>query len=283
MDELYLAVSFDVRPISGVEILIAELSYLEFEMFEENQSGLIAYIKESNFSKNIFDKVRILNSKEFKIDYEISKVQNKNWNEKWEKNFDPVEIGQNCTIRAPFHNPSKKIYDIIIKPEMSFGTGHHETTQLMIEYLLEQNLENMSVCDVGCGTGILSIIAEKRGAKLVDAVDININCIHNTIGNIKRNNCYKIKTIHSTSEVLIGNFYETILSNITLNNLKENFENFNKISNDKTILILSGFYKNDLEEVNKVINNLGFIFSDSKSRNNWVASRYYRKQTQHLN
>ncbi len=283
MDELYLAISFNVRPISGVEILIAELSYLEFEMFEENQSGLIAYIKESDFSDNIFDKVRILSSNEFKIDYEISKVQNKNWNEKWEKNFNPVEIGQNCTIRAPFHNPSKKIYDIIIKPEMSFGTGHHETTQLMIEYLLEQNLENMSVCDVGCGTGILSIIAEKRGAKLVDAVDININCIHNTLGNIKRNNCCKIKTIHSTSEVLIGNFYEMILSNITLNNLKENFENFNKISNEKTILILSGFYKNDLEEVNKVINNLGFIFSDSKRRNNWVASRYYRKQTQRLN
>ena len=160
MDESYLAVSFNVRPVSGAEILIAELSYLGFEMFEENESGLIAYIKDSEFSENIFEKVRILNSKEFKIDYEISKVQNKNWNEKWEKNFFPVEIGQNCTIRAPFHKPSKKEYDIIIKPEMSFGTGHHETTQLMIEYLLEQNLDNKSVCDVGCGTGILSIMSE---------------------------------------------------------------------------------------------------------------------------
>ena len=275
MDELYLTVSFNVRPISGVEILIAELSYLGFEMFEESEFGLKAYIKDSDFSENIFDKVRILSSKEFKIDYKISKVQNRNWNEKWEKNFDPVEIGENCTIRAPFHKPSKKEYDIIIKPEMSFGTGHHETTQLMIEYLLEQNLENKSVCDVGCGTGILSIISEKRGAKLVDAIDININCYHNTLENIKRNNCCKIKTIHSTSETLIGNFYEMILSNITLNNLKNNFENFNKISNDKTTLILSGFYKNDLEEVNEEVNNFGFIFSDFKSRNNWVASRYY--------
>ena len=275
MNDLYLAVFFNVRPAYGVEILIAELSYLRFEMFEENQSGLIAYIKDSDFSENIFDKVRILSSKEFKIDFKISKVQNKNWNEKWEKNFDPVEIGQNCNIRAPFHNPSKKEYDIIIKPEMSFGTGHHETTQLMIEYLLEENLEDKSVCDIGCGTGILSIMSEKRGAKLVDAIDINIICIHNTIENIKRNNCCKIKTIHSTSETLIGNFYEMILSNITLNNLKNNFENFNKISNDKTTLILSGFYKNDLEEVNEEVNNFGFIFSDFKSRNNWVASRYY--------
>ena len=276
MNDLYLAVFFNVRPAYGVEILIAELSYLRFEMFEENQSGLIAYIKDSDFSENIFDKVRILSSKEFKIDFKISKVQNKNWNEKWEKNFDPVEIGQNCNIRAPFHNPSKKEYDIIIKPEMSFGTGHHETTQLMIEYLLEENLEDKSVCDIGCGTGILSIMSEKRGAKLVDAIDINIICIHNTIENIKRNNCCNIKTIHSTSETLIGNFYEMILSNITLNNLKNNFENFNNISNDKTTLVVSGFYKNDLDEVNEELNNFGFIFSDFKSRNNWVASRYYR-------
>tara|TARA_Y100000814_G_scaffold120368_1_gene86242 strand:- start:45 stop:878 length:834 start_codon:yes stop_codon:yes gene_type:complete len=277
MDELYLTVSFNVRPISGVEILIAELSYLGFEMFEENESGLIAYIKDSDFSENLFDKVRILSSKEFKIDYKISKVQNRNWNEKWEKNFDPVEIGQNCIIRAPFHNPFKKEYDIIIKPEMSFGTGHHETTQLMIEYLLEQNLEDKSICDIGCGTGILSIISEKRGSKSVDAIDININCYHNTLENIKRNNCCKIKTIHSSSDTLIGNFYDMILSNITLNNLKNNFENFNKISNNKTTLILSGFYENDLENVNEVLNNYGFIFSDYKSRNNWVASRYYHK------
>ena len=197
--------------------------------------------------------------------------------QEWEKNFDPVEIGQNCTIRAPFHNPSKKEYDIIIKPEMSFGTGHHETTQLMIEYLLEQNLEEKSICDIGCGTGILSIISEKRGAKLVDAIDININCYHNTLENIKRNNCCKIKTIHSSSETLIGNFYDIILSNITLNNLKDNFENFNKISNDKTTLILSGFYENDLKNINELLSNYGFIFSDYKSRNNWVASSYYHK------
>ena len=277
MDELYLTVTFNVRPIYGVEILIAELSYLGFEMFEENQAGLIAYIKDSDFSENLFDKVRILSSKEFKIDYKISKVQNRNWNEKWEKNFDPVEIGQNCIIRAPFHNPSKKEYDIIIKPEMSFGTGHHATTQLMIEYLLEQNLEDKSICDIGCGTGILSIISEKRGAKLVDAIDININCYNNTLENIKRNNCCKIKTTHSSAEILIGNLYDMILSNITLNNLKGNFENFNKISNNKTTLILSGFYENDLENVSEVLDNYGFIFSDYKSRNNWVASRYYHK------
>ena len=109
--------------------------------------------------------------------------ENKNWNEEWEKNYDPVEINKHCTVRAPFHKPSKKIYDIIIKPEMSFGTGHHETTQLMIDFLFDQNLVNKKICDVGCGTGILSIIAEKTGAIEVDAVDIALNCIENTIDN----------------------------------------------------------------------------------------------------
>ena len=113
--------------------------------------------------------------------------------------------------------------------------------------------------DIGCGTGILSIISEKRGAKLVDAVDTNINCYHNTLENIKRNNCCKIKTIHSSSDTLIGNFYDMILSNITINNLKNNFENFNKISNDKTTLILSGFYENDLKNINELLSNFGFI------------------------
>ena len=243
-------------------------------MFLENNQGLNAYIKESNFNKNLFDKVRILNSKEFKIDYNISKLENKNWNEKWERDFEPVEIGQNCIIRAPFHQKSKKKYDIVIKPEMSFGTGHHETTRLMIEFLLEYDLENKTICDVGCGTGILSIISEKRGAKLVDALDIDPNCYRNTLTNIKKNNCKKINVMNSSSDILIGNYYDLILSNITLNILKENFKNFKMFSSRQTNLILSGFFKNDLENVNEILDGLNFTNIDSKTKNNWIAARY---------
>ena len=142
MGDSYLAINFKVSPISGRDILIAELSYLSFEMFEEKIEGVMAYIKKSAYKDGILNNVRIFNSNEFKISYKIQEIQNKNWNEQWEQNFDPVDINENCIIRAPFHKPSNKLYDIIIKPEMSFGTGHHETTQLMIEYLLEQNLEN---------------------------------------------------------------------------------------------------------------------------------------------
>mgnify|MGYP001196531288 FL=1 len=276
MDNSYLAINFKVQPISGIEILIAELSLLEFELFEENPNGLVAYISRTNFSKKIFEKVRILNSKEFKINYEIKKIQNKNWNEEWEKNYNQVIINDFCTIRAPFHEPSGKIYDIVIKPEMSFGTGHHETTQLMIDFLFEQDLFNKKICDIGCGTGILSILAEKIGADEIDAVDIDIKCFKNTLENIKRNNCHKIKSWHSFSDVLTGNFYDIILSNITLNDLKDNFENFKNMSNKKTIVILSGFFENDLLVVNKMLEKFNFKMLDYKLKNNWVASSYFR-------
>ncbi len=275
MDDSYISINFKVYPVSGIEILIAELSLLEFELFEENPNGLIAYIKLSEYSQNIFQNVRILNSKEFDIEYKIKKIQNKNWNQEWEKNYVPVEINKFCTIRAPFHKPSGKIYDIVIRPEMSFGTGHHETTQLMIEFLFEQELENKKICDIGSGTGILSIIAEKIGAKEIDAVDIDFNCFENTIENTRRNNCKKINANHSSCEVLIGNKYDIILSNITLNNLKNNFESFKNLSNQNTILIVSGFYKKDLKKVNQMLTSFGFELSHFKTKNNWIASRYH--------
>ncbi len=276
MDDSYLSISFKVYPISGIEILIAELSLFEFELFEEKPNGLVAYIKSSEYSKSIFEKVRILNSKEFEIEYEVKKVQNKNWNEEWEKSYYPVEINEYCSIRAPFHERSKKKYDIIIRPEMSFGTGHHETTQLMIDFLFEQNLENKKICDIGCGTGVLSIIAEKIGANDIDAVDIVINCIENTVENIKRNNCKKINTKLCTSEGLIGDTYDYILSNITLNNLKDNFKNFKNLTKQNSILIVSGFYKKDLKKTNQMLENFGFEFIEFKIKNNWVASKYCR-------
>jgi ribosomal protein L11 methyltransferase len=243
-------------------------------LFEEKPYGLIAYIKSSEYSQNIFEKVKILNSKEFEVEFEVKKIENKNWNEEWEKNYAPVEINEYCTVRAPFHKSSKKTYDIIIKPEMSFGTGHHETTQLMIDFLFEQNLVNKKICDVGCGTGILSIIAEKTGAIEVDAVDIALNCIENTIDNINRNNCKKINTKLCSSEGLLGKTYDFILSNITLNNLKDNFKNFENIAKQNTILIISGFYNKDLKNINQMLKDYGFELIEFKTKNRWVASKY---------
>lgn len=275
MVDNFISVNFRVSPIyPGVEILIAELSLLEFEMFEEIESGLIAYIHSRNFNKKTLSKIKLLKSSEFNITYSIQTIEDKNWNKEWEKNFDKVKIGDNCVIRAPFHKVSKKEYEIVIMPEMSFGTGHHETTQLMIENILDSDLTGLSVCDVGSGTGILSILSEKKGAKRVDAVDIDLRCYKNSLENLKRNKCSKVYVQHSSSDILLQNKYDLILCNINLNHLIDNFQNFDKISIQNTHLIVSGFYKNDLDQVNAELKKNNFDFIDFIEKNNWVSSKY---------
>ena len=225
MSSNYISINFIVKPVyPGAEILLAELSQLEFEMFEETDLGLVAYIEEHLFlEKKIFD-LSIFNSKEFKISFTKKKIKNQNWNKRWESNFDAVEINSSCTVRAPFHEKSNKKFDIIIMPEMSFGTGHHETTQLMMKYILELNISEFMVCDIGCGTGILSILAEMKGAVKIDAVDISKNCCNNTLSNIKLNNCDKIFVHNSNSKILQGKLYDLILSNMTYDKLSKNFK-----------------------------------------------------------
>ena len=275
MVDNFISVNFRVSPIyPGVEILIAELSLLEFEMFEEIESGLIAYIHSRNFNKKTLSKIKLLKSSEFNITYSIQTIEDKNWNKEWEKNFDKVKIGDNCVIRAPFHKASKKEYEIVIMPEMSFGTGHHETTQLMIENILDSDLTGLNVCDVGSGTGILSILSEKKGAKRVDAVDIDLRCYKNSLENLKRNKCSKVYVQHSSSDILLQNKYDLILCNINLNHLIDNFQNFDKISIQNTHLIVSGFYKNDLDQVNAELKKNNFDFIDFIEKNNWVSSKY---------
>ena len=275
MSSNYISINFIVKPVyPGVEILLAELSQLEFEMFEETDLGLVAYIKEHLYlEKKIFD-LSIFNSKEFKISFTKKKIKNQNWNKRWESNFDAVEINPSCTVRAPFHEKSNKQFDIIIMPEMSFGTGHHETTQLMMKYILELNISEFMVCDIGCGTGILSILAEMKGAKKIDAVDISKNCCNNTLSNIKLNNCDKIFVHNSNSKILHGKLYDLILSNMTYDKLSKNFKNFSKLINEGGELIISGFFENDLGSINDELIRYNFTFISSLSKNKWVAARF---------
>jgi len=275
MSSNYISINFIVKPVyPGVEILLAELSQLEFEMFEETDLGLVAYIEEHLFlEKKIFD-LSIFNSKEFKISFTKKKIKNQNWNKRWENNFDAVEINPSCTVRAPFHEKSNKQFDIIIMPEMSFGTGHHETTQLMMKYILELNISEFMVCDIGCGTGILSILAEMKGAKKIDAVDISKNCCNNTLSNIKLNNCDKIFVHNSNSKILHGKLYDLILSNMTYDKLSKNFKNFSTLINEGGELIISGFFENDLGSINDELIRYNFTFISSLSKNKWVAARF---------
>ena len=280
MNDNYISVKFKISPIyPGVEILIAELSQLEFEMFEEINTGLIAYIHSQNFNKKTLSNIKLLESSEFNISYSTHTIENKNWNIEWEKNFKKVKIGDNCVIRAPFHKASKKDYEIIIMPEMSFGTGHHESTQLMIEYILESELKNLRVSDIGSGTGILSILSEKKGASKVDAVDIDRRSYINSMDNLKRNKCKRVFVTNSSSDSLLGNKYDLILCNINLNLLISNFKNFAQISTQNTTLIVSGFYRNDLDLVNIKLKKNNFHILDFKEKNNWISAKYYYSST----
>ncbi|MCL4167925.1 UNVERIFIED_CONTAM: hypothetical protein GTU68_017471, partial [Idotea baltica] len=162
---IYIGYYFKVQPLQpSVEILIAELGYAGFESFVETQEGVTAYIQKNEWHDAILNDIQILKSEEFEISYTFEDIAQTNWNAEWEKNFRPIVVNNECTVRAPFHDKTNTKYDILIEPKMSFGTGHHETTHMMIQYILRNNFKNKSVLDMGCGTGVLAILAEKKGA-----------------------------------------------------------------------------------------------------------------------
>ena len=185
----YLEYNFSVQPFQpGTEILIAELGYAGFESFVEHETGVMAYIQLAHWNEHILDEVQILSSKEFAISYERKEIEQVNWNAEWEKNFNPIVVDATCAVRAPFHQAFHVPFEIVIEPKMSFGTGHHETTFMMLQHLLETDCEHKRVLDMGCGTAVLAILAAMRGASSIDAIDIDPWCVENSIENAARNN-----------------------------------------------------------------------------------------------
>ena len=205
MDNIYIEYNFTIIPKEpATEILIAELGEVGFESFVENENGVTAYIQKSEWNASILEDIFVLNSDEFAIEYNQNEVEQTNWNSEWEKNFTPIQVDDLVSIRAPFHeNPNLK-YDIVIEPKMSFGTGHHETTHMMVQHLLNLNLENKKTLDMGSGTGILAIFAEMRGAMPIDAIDIDNWCYENSLENIERNNCKNISVYEGDASLLIN-------------------------------------------------------------------------------
>lgn len=271
----YIEYIFNVEPLQpGSEILIAELGYAGFESFVETEEGVSAYIQKGEWNAAILDEINILNSKEFKINYTFSEIEQVNWNSEWEKNFDAIEVDGKCTVRAPFH-PSKDFeYEIVIEPKMSFGTGHHETTFMMLQFILENNFQDKTVLDMGCGTAVLTILAEMRGALKLDAVDIDEWCFENSLENIDRNNCKNISAFLGDSSLLEGKKYDVVIANINRNILLNDMEVYRKTMNNGGELYLSGFYVEDLPIIIEACNNLGFTFVENKEKNRWVAAKF---------
>jgi len=273
----YIGYTFKVAPKEpGTEILIAQLGFAGFESFVENVDGVTAYIQEVDWNSIILDTIQILNSEEFEISYKEEIIEQTNWNSEWEKNFNQIEVDNLVSIRAPFHeNPNLK-YDIVIEPKMSFGTGHHETTHMMVQQLLALDLTNKKTLDMGCGTGILAIFTEMKGAQPIDAIDIDNWCYENSLENVERNNCKQISVFEGNASLLVNKKYDVIIANINRNILLNDMNAYMNCLNENGTILFSGFYKEDIPIIDAEVSKYGLKLDTTIERNNWVSLKYLK-------
>ena len=272
---IYIGYYFTVQPlVPAVEILIAELGYTGFESFVETEKGVTAYIKKEEWNSEILNDIQILKSKEFIIDHTFNEIEQTNWNEEWEKNFKPIVVDDVCTVRAPFHEIPNTKYDIVIEPKMSFGTGHHETTHMMIQHILNNDFKDKSVLDMGCGTGVLAILAEMKGATNIDAIDIDNWCYINSLENVERNNCKHISVFEGDASLLNEKKFDIIIANINRNILLADISKYAACLNKEGQLFLSGFYIHDIPIIEKECSKYGLKLQESLERNNWVSLKF---------
>lgn len=271
----YIGYYFKVSPMQpATEILIAELGYIGFESFVETEDGVNAFIQKEEWNEGILEEVYVLGSGEFDIQYTVEEIEQINWNIEWEKNFKPIIVDDICSVRAPFHEKPNTKYDIVIEPKMSFGTGHHETTHMMIQHLLKEDVKGKTVLDMGCGTGILAILAEMRGARPIDAIDIDNWCYLNTVENIERNDCENITAYEGDVSLLKERKYDVIIANINRNILLNDIQAYVKSLNLRGTLLMSGFYKEDLDMITEECKKNNLKITGYISRNNWIAASY---------
>ncbi|TCK68671.1 ribosomal protein L11 methyltransferase [Winogradskyella wandonensis] len=271
-DTIYIGYDFKVSPLQpGTEILIAELGYAGFESFVENETGVTAYIQKGDWDAFILDNIQILNSDEFEITYQFNEIEQTNWNAEWENNFKPIDVDSLVTVRAPFHKKPNTKFDLVIEPKMSFGTGHHETTYMMIQHILKNDFKNKSVLDMGCGTGVLAILAEKCGAYKVDAIDIDNWCYLNSLENVERNDCHHISVYEGDATLLEGKSYDIIIANINRNILLLDIPTYAKCLKANGMLFLSGFYNEDVSIINSKCKDFNLTLKDQLERNNWAS------------
>ena len=277
----YLEAIFLIEPYEEYisDVLAEELGELGFESFVTTEESLAAYIPENKFDENKVKELLADFPFEASINYKLNQIESKNWNEEWEKHFfEPIVIGNECVIHSSFHqNVPKATYDIIIDPKMAFGTGHHETTSLVIGELLKMDLEGKKVLDMGCGTAVLAILASMRGAIDIVAIDIDTWCTENSLENLEVNRISNIDVKLGGAELLEGMHFDIVLANISRNILLADMEKYVDCLSSGGELYMSGFYKEDIPLIEAEANSNSLKMIDFKEKNNWVVVKMVKE------
>ena len=263
----YLQIEFETLKEGEAEILVALLAYAGFESFEETENSLLAFIKEDGFEEDSLEEIL----KVVPVNYAITVVPQQNWNAQWETSFEPIVVNSFVAIRAAFHKPVKDVkHEIIITPKMSFGTGHHATTYMMIEQMEELDFSNKTAVDFGTGTAVLAILAEKMGAAKIDAIDYDEWSIENSIENAAANNCTKINLVKAET-IATGILYDIILANINLNVILDNLAAIKTVSKKGTQILLSGFMKADESKMANALVENGIYMLKTIQKGEWIC------------
>jgi ribosomal protein L11 methyltransferase len=267
----YLEFNFKIKPLQPWnEILMAELIEIGFDSFTEEYDGILGYIQKDIFKEEELKNIYLLQNDEVEISYTYEEMPNINWNEEWEKNFSPINVEDKVLIRAEFHDSDPNMHEIVIQPKMSFGTGHHPTTHLMIQQMLNMDLENKKVLDMGCGTSVLAIFAKQKGAGRTVAIDIDEWSVENSKENAVRNNV-ELDIELGTADNLGKEKFEIILANINRNILISDIPTYISVLEDGGKLLLSGLCFFDVDDILEVCTEQNLKLEKKIQREEWVS------------
>ena len=267
----YLEFSFKINPLQPWnEILMAELIEIGFDSFTEENDGILGYIQNELYNEAELKSLWLMNSDEVEISYTFQEMPNINWNEEWEKNFSPIYVEDKVLIRAEFHEANPAMHEIVIQPKMSFGTGHHPTTHLMIQQMMEMDFQNKNVLDMGCGTSVLAIYAKQKGAKKVTAIDIDEWSVENSKENAARNQV-ELHISQGTAEILGNEHFDVILANINRNILISDIPTYVSVLNAGGYLLLSGLCFFDVDDIMEVCTEQKLTLVKQQQREEWMS------------